>query len=245
MSAPWRVQLSVLAARYRARTLADWKTGLLLVAQAPFIGWLCTLAWGSIETDTPSLYFVLGLAALWFGCIGACREVVKDRRIIERERLFGLSASAWVLSRYPVLAAIGMAQVVLLVGAVEWQIGMKGALPLQVLALWGASLCGTGLGLLVSGLSSTQERAVGAIPLLILPQILFSEFAIPRRLFGDTMRAIEAAMPVSWCYDVFAELAASQTSWSAVAADLLVLGGIAMGLAGMAILVVRITREST
>ena len=44
---------------------------------------------GSIERDTPSLYFALCLSAVWFGCIGACREIIKERPIVERERLFG------------------------------------------------------------------------------------------------------------------------------------------------------------
>ena len=37
----------------------------------------------------------------------------------------------------------------------------------QTLALWGSAICGTALGLVVSAIARTQERAVGVIPLLM------------------------------------------------------------------------------
>ncbi len=230
-----RAQARILAARYWACTLGDWRTVVLLVAQAPLIGWFCTLVWGSIETDTPSLYFVLCLSAVWFGCINACREVVKERAVLERERFFGLSLTAYIASKVQVLAVLGLIQVLLLQAAVEWQLALKGAFFVQTLALWGASLCGTGLGLLVSAAAKTQERAVGAIPLLILPQILFSEFAIPREQFGDVVTWVERFMPVRWAYEVFTQLAADETAWgdlvlafTVLAVQALVLGSLAV-----------------
>ena len=53
-----------LAARYRDCLLGDAGGLLLLLAQAPLIGWLCAVVWGSIERDTPPLYFVLCLSAV-------------------------------------------------------------------------------------------------------------------------------------------------------------------------------------
>lgn len=235
MSAPpFALQTRVLIDRYRACMLGDAATLILLVAQAPFIGWLCTLVWGSVETDTPSLYFVLSLSAVWFGCINACREIVKERAIVERERLLGLSLSAYVLSRYAVLAGLGLVQVIALLMAVEWSLAIRGPFLIQLLALWGASLCGTGLGLLVSALSKSQERAVGAVPLLILPQILFSEFAIPQESFSNAVEVIEKFMPARWCYEAFVELAAVETAWGSVLLSGAVLIGMMIGLGGMA-----------
>jgi len=208
-----RPQSHILAARYRDSMIGD-KGGLFLIlAQAPFIGWLCAVVWGSIESDTPALYFVLCLAAVWFGCINACREIVKERAILERERLFGLSPRAYVASKVWVLGALGAVQVVLLQGTVEWHLQLRGPMPLELLALWGASVAGTGLGLLVSALATTQERAVFAVPLLLLPQILFSELAIPNNLYSDVVAAMEKAMPVHWAFRVFEESAALEPRW--------------------------------
>ncbi len=239
-----RAQARVLSARYWACTLGDWRTVLLLLAQAPFIGWLCTVVWGSVETDTPSLYFVLCLSAVWFGCVNACREVVKERAVLERERFFGLSLGAYVLSKVQVLAVIGLAQVLLLQVAVEWQLALRGHFLLQTLALWGASLGGTGLGLLVSAIAKTQERAVGAIPLLMLPQILFSEFAIPKEQFGTAVEWAERFMPVRWAYQVFTELAATETGWLDVGLAFVVLGVYAAVLGALVVAALIPRRET-
>ncbi len=210
-------QSRVLVERYGACLAGDWLTVLLLVAQAPISGWLCALVWGSIERDTPSLYFVMALAAVWFGCMNACREIVKERAIFERERLFGLSPGAYVTSKITVLAALGLAQALLLQMTIEWQLALRGAFGLQTLALWGASLCGVGLGLLISSLASTQERAVGAVPLLLLPQILFSQFVMPPEYFSDTVATLEKLMPVYWSFSVFEEAAAPAPDWGRLA----------------------------
>ncbi len=120
-----RYQLKILTERYLMIQLGDLGTVALLVGQAPLIGWLCTLVWGSIGEPTKSLYFVLCLASIWFGCINACREIVKERNILERERFFGLSLAAYVGSKMAVLAGLGLLQVFLL--QVQAVVDMVGA----------------------------------------------------------------------------------------------------------------------
>ena len=166
---------------------------------------------------------MLCLTAVWFGCVNACREIVKERAILERERLFGLRTSADIASKVWVLAGLGATQVVLLQGTVEWQLQLRGPMLPELLALFGASVAGTGLGLLVSALATTQERAVFAVPLLLLPQILFSELAIPDELFSDVVAAAEKAMPVHWAFRVFEESAALEPRWFMVALFLTIL----------------------
>lgn len=238
-----RSPVRVLAARYRDGLLGDPGGMLLLIGQAPLIGWLCTVVWGSIESDTPALYFVLCLAAIWFGCVNASREIVKERAIFERERLFGVRGRDYVLSKVWVLAAVGAVQVILLQGTVEWKLQLRGPMPLEMLALFGASLSGIGLGLLVSAIATTQERAVFAVPLLLLPQILFSELAIPDTLYSDVVAVVEKAMPVHWAFRVFEESASVEPSWLSVGGALLVLFGMAAALIGAATLAVLPRRE--
>ena len=235
MSAPLpaRAQAGILLARYWACQRGDALTLALLVLQAPFIGYLASLVWASVERDTPTLYFVLCLSAVWFGCISACREIVRERAILERERFFGLSLPAYVASKFGVLAGLGLVQVLGLQLTVEFHLALRGPLLVETLALWGAALCGTGLGLLVSAISKAQERAVGAVPLLILPQILFSSFAVPEQTWTAAVRLGEKLMPASWAWHAFDNAAATEPSWFAVAGDLAVLYGYAAALLGL------------
>jgi ABC transport system ATP-binding/permease protein len=203
----------VLTRRYRACFIGDWPTMALLFAQAPLIGWLCAVVWGGIERDTPSLHFIMALSAVWFGCMNACREIVKERAIFERERLFGVSLPAYVGSKMVVLAVFGLAQTLALQMAVEWTLAIRGPFLAHTFSLWGASVCGTALGLVVSAIATRQERAVGVVPLLLLPQILFSDFVLPEQYFTDVVSALRYLMPVHWSYQVFEQGAALETDW--------------------------------
>jgi ABC-type multidrug transport system permease subunit len=233
MSAPptQRAQLRILTARYGDVLLGDIPTLLLLVGQAPAIGALCAVVWGTVEEGTPSLWFVMALSSVWFGCINACREVVKERAILERERMFGVSLPAYVGAKLGVLSVLGLVQVVLLQGAVEWSIALRGPYLLQTFALWLGCLAGTALGLLVSAIATRQERAVGVVPLLLLPQILFSEFAVPDRHFTGALELVRSLMPVHWTYTIFRSCAEVEPRWGSVMEGILVLPITTAGLA--------------
>lgn len=217
-------QTAVLARRYFAVLRGDLPTLALTIGQAPVIGGLCNLVWRSVEKDTPSLYFVLSLAAVWLGCISACREIVKERPILERERSFGLSVRSYLGSKLLVLAGVGLVQVVLLQVAVEVSLSVRGPYLLQTLALFGAQLGGVALGLLISAISHNADRAVGAVPLLLIPQILFSDFAVPSEYYTDFVEAGEKLMPVHWAYEIFSQSAATEPDWWTVLGALLVQG---------------------
>lgn len=233
-----RYQLGVLTARYADVLLGDITTLLLLLAQAPLIGWLCSLVWGDLGRDTPSLYFVMVLSAIWFGAINACREVVKERAIYEREALLGVHPSSYIGSKVVLLALLGLVQALMLQVSVEWSLAVSGPFLLQSLILFGASLCGVGLGLLVSTIAERQERAVAAIPLLLLPQILFSEFVIPAQHQGDLLNFGEKLMPLYWGYEAFAQSAADTIDlvWLFTALATLFLSAAALAFAAVVML---------
>jgi len=235
-------QAAILADRYLDTLLGDLPTLLLLIAQAPVIAVLCVVVWGGVEQDTPSLYFVMTLTAVWFGCINACREIVKERSIFERERLFGLSPLAYVLSKAKVLIGLDLVQIAILLGIVEWKIGVRGSLAWQALSLILCAAGGTGLGLLVSALTRQQERAVAAVPLLLLPQILFSEFAIPREYFGRVTEYAEDFMIVKWGYRIFVEAARPEVGYGWIAVSVLVLILMSVVLHGLAVASLRMSR---
>ena len=238
----WGRQAATLTERYLDVMLGDMATLLLLIGQAPVIAVLCVVVWSGVEQDTKSLYFVLALTAVWCGCINSCREIVKERAIFARERLFGLSASAYVVSKARILIGIDLIQITMLLGIVEWNIGLKGSLLWQSLSLLLCAGAGTGLGLLISALTRRQERAVAAVPLLILPQILFSEFVIPRETFGRLTEIVEHGMIVKWGYRIFAEAAAVETSYGQIVLSMVVLIAMTAALHAAATAVLAVSR---
>lgn len=224
-----RQAAAILSRRYLAVLAGEPLSLALVVGQAPLIGWLCAVVWGSVEEDTASLWFVLSLTAVWLGCITACREIVRERGVLERERLLGLGLLPYVASKVAVLSGVVAVQVVLLQGAVEWSLALRGPYLVQTLSLWLAGMGGVGLGLGASAVARQQEQAVALVPLLLIPQILFSEFAIPAEHYGEVVALVEKAMPVRWAYRVFVEGAAAEPEWLVVGGSLVV----QLGLAGL------------
>lgn len=202
-------QGGVLADRYLETVLADWKNTLLLVLQSPILAGLAVLVWGNIDRGTPALYFVMTLSAIWLGCMNACREVVKERALFLREKMFNLNVPAYLYSKFRVLALLSVVQVILYASIIHKFIDTNVPIGWAIINLLFASLCGTCLGLFISSIVERSDYAVGLVPLFILPQILFSEFSIGKDDFEGVSRWMFNLMPSRWGYESLLEFADS------------------------------------
>jgi ABC transport system ATP-binding/permease protein len=123
--------------------------------------------------------FVFTCAALWVGLSSSLQEVVKESAIYLRERLVNLSVFAYIGSKLNILAGLAILQTILisltiLVGfkspqpeLISWVLGLGITTFLTLLASFS-------LGLLVSAFVKNGSQANSALPLLLLPQIIFS-----------------------------------------------------------------------
>ncbi len=236
---PDRRQLSILCERYLELILADrWNT-LLLLLQAPVIAGLVVLIWRDVDQVTQSLLFVLTLSAIWFGTLNSCREVVKERAIFEREWMRGLDLSAYLWSKLIVLAAVGFAQCLCLVFIVNHWIDLGDPPLAHLLVLFPASLAGTGLGLLISSSVTTVDRSLAMVPILLLPQILFSELLLSHDHSSDLVKFLDNLAITTWTYEGLNQLEATETEWSVVFWSLAVPTAMAIGFILLSLLIMR------
>lgn len=172
----WR-QFKILAARTRKLLLADRRTLAVALGQSLFVGCALCLVFSDADGDLSqesSLVFLMGISCLWFGCNNASKEIVKERPIYKRERDVNLSVLSYTASKFVPLGVLGLIQVALLYGAIEFRIGVPGDQASQALLMALAVLAGTGMGLLISAASSSRDQATAIIPLVLIPQIVFS-----------------------------------------------------------------------
>lgn len=188
-ASPWQ-QLSILTQRYLKLSLRDpVNLGLSLLTAPVGIG-LMTLALPDknplIGEPEPSLaplalkvLFVFTCAALWVGLSSSLQEIVKEAAIYFRERLVNLGLGAYLGSKAIVLGLLALGQTVLITGTIL--LGFKP--PEPELISWSLGLAITtflslftciSLGLLVSALAKNSAQANSTLPLLLLPQIIFS-----------------------------------------------------------------------
>lgn len=126
--------------------------------------------------NAPTLVF--GCAAVWFGMIGAVRELVKERTIWHREFLAGGDMPAYLASKVAVLGALAAFQALTLTVVTDLTLGLPtGGAPGNpfitfFITLWLAIVTGMALGLLVSAASTSADRAMSLVPYLLITQLV-------------------------------------------------------------------------
>jgi ABC transport system ATP-binding/permease protein len=186
-------QLATLTRRYVRVITAD-RGYLTFMALLPILlGALVALVpakqglSGKNNGDALTLLLILVICACLAGMASSVRELVKERSIYMRERAAGLSSGAYLFSKLLVLSVISIAQstVLVLIG-VSWRpLPAQGAfltgvplaeLILGIAVLAVASMC---LGLFVSAIVSTSEKAMPFLVLFTMVQVVLSGGVVP------------------------------------------------------------------
>ncbi|WP_380281892.1 FHA domain-containing protein [Kitasatospora purpeofusca] len=187
----WFSQLGTLIRRYTAVLAADRLFLTVMIALPFLIGVMCRAMAGSRLSSENALNILLTLCigGLLTGSANAVREIVKERPIYQRERVVGLSRSAYLVSKVVVLGTITVAQaaVLTLVGlaGVDLDPTLPGGVTVHsgvlmpplaelIVAVALLSFSAMMLGLLVSALVRKEEATMPLLVLLSVVQIVFS-----------------------------------------------------------------------
>lgn len=207
-----RYQGKILTDRYLDCILGEFRTTFILLLQSPIIAAL--IAWRFHHAaPSPFLYFSLSLSTLWFGCTNSAREIVKEKAIFGRERLYGLNVRPYVISKLKILSLIGFLQSLLLILIVDHYVPLKGLIVVHVFNAFITTVCGIALGLLISSLVNTVHQADAWVPLVLIPQILFSPIVMPESYLSGWAFYFDKIMILRWSYDSYLELAGKNTDW--------------------------------
>jgi ABC-type multidrug transport system ATPase subunit len=129
--------------------------------------------------NEPKSLFMMVLVALWFGCSACVREIVDETPIYKRERQRDLKITSYLGSKLAYLAGITGLQTGLFVGIMT----IMGTQDGHFLAAWGITWLlgfqGGLIGLLISAIASSAEKALYAFPLTMIPQLLLAGLLIP------------------------------------------------------------------
>lgn len=186
-------QLSILTQRYFQIQKGDRINLVLAFLTAPIGISLITLALKDehpfVLPEQPAdanlaplalrVLFVFTCAALWVGLSSSLQEIVKEAAIYLRERLVNLSLFAYLGSKLTILSGLALLQTLLISlviilffrapqpQLISWQLGLS-------ITTFLTLLTSMSLGLLVSAVVKNGSQANSALPLLLIPQIIFS-----------------------------------------------------------------------
>jgi ABC transport system ATP-binding/permease protein len=170
-------QFSWLSKRYFRIKLNDKLNSSLLLAQAPIIAILICLIYDQIQGG---VLFMIAISAIWLGAQNAVREIVSEQAIYKRERMFNLKIFPYIFSKISVLSFFSIIQsaIFILILLIYYN-GSDSIVDLNapfILFMWMIflSISSTFLGLLLSSMVKTSERAMTILPLILLPQIMLA-----------------------------------------------------------------------
>ncbi len=151
--------------------------------------------------DAEEILFIMAFAAVMFGCINGAREIVKEAPIYKRERTVNLGIAPYMFSKIVVLGVLCLAQSLVLTFLVSLKAPFQHAtfLPpfLEIYVTMAlTSLAGLMTGLTVSALVPNNDRAMSIVPLVLIPQVIFS--GIIFKLEGPILPIIAAFFPARW-----------------------------------------------
>ncbi len=214
---PWK-QFRLLSMRYIELLKNDVGNLLILLLQAPIIGFILLLIitnalksgshvfdrstiQGTGAADAQKVLFVMAFAAVMFGCINGAREIVKEAAIYRRERAVNLGIVPYMFSKIVVLGVLCLFQSAILVFMVGLVAHLNASIflpPLLELYITLAltALAGLMVGLTVSAIAPNNDRAMSFIPIILIPQVIFSGTIFP--LTGGIMQFLGLFFAVRW-----------------------------------------------
>ncbi|MEM9991268.1 MAG: ATP-binding cassette domain-containing protein, partial [Bacteroidota bacterium] len=167
-----------LSKRYFQIKWNDKWNMMLLLAQPVIIAVLLAFIFNNLESG---VLFLMAISAVWFGVSNAAKEIVGEKTIYRRERMFNLNIFTYLFSKITILSLIALAQVVIFVAILFIKYNIGDEQPVQfrsyashTIFMFYLSLSATFLGLLLSAIFSNTEKVMTFIPIALIPQIMLA-----------------------------------------------------------------------
>ena len=151
--------------------------------------------------DAQKVLFIMAFATVLFGCINGAREIVKEAPIYMRERTVNLGILPYMFSKIVVLGVLCLFQSAVLALVVQLGEPLQQGIFLPPLletyiTLALTSLAGLMVGLAISAIAPNNDRAISFVPIILIPQVIFSGAIIA--LKDWVTQVLAAIFPTRW-----------------------------------------------
>lgn len=169
--------------------------------------------------NIPQYIFISVIVALFFGLTVSSEEIIRDRRIIARESFLNLSRRSYLLSKIGVMFTISAVQTLSFVMVGNLILGIQDMHLFYWLMLFSTSCFANMLGLNISATFNSAKVIYIIIPVLIIPQLLFSGVIVKFDKLHPTISS-QAGVPLignimasRWAYEGLAVAQYTQNAY--------------------------------
>jgi ABC-type multidrug transport system ATPase subunit len=194
--------------------MRDRMQSVVLLAQAPLFALLIILVnyplqapaasatdFGDLAMKLPVVHFLMVVAAVWFGCNNAARDIVGEWTIYKRERMVTLKLLPYIFSKLTVLLALCAFQCGSMLVIVRLVCGLHGGFLDAFAVLLLDSMIGAALGLCISAVTRTTESAIALLPVVLLPIIALGGGMRPIYLMPKAGQVLSLGIPSRWAFE--------------------------------------------
>jgi ABC-type multidrug transport system ATPase subunit len=160
---------------------------------------------GPATDEATQTMFWLAFAGFFFGLTYGLLQIVGEMPILRRERLAGLSATAYVGAKVavltPVLLGVSVGMLAVLRALDRLPSAGGGAYAGLLLTLTLESLAALALGLLASASVTNVAQATLALPMLCFPQVLFAGAIVPVPDMAAPGQVMSVGLANRWAFE--------------------------------------------
>lgn len=168
-------QYFYLSLRYLSRKLNDYKSLLVTIGQAPIIAILMTFIFPEINHI---VLFFISISAIWFGTNNSAKEIVSEKQIFLRERMYNQGIIPFVLSKITILSIVGFIQSLIFISILHFNYDdhfINISKDIEMIIWMSYTIIVSSLfGLMLSSFAKSSEKVMGYIPIALIPQIMIS-----------------------------------------------------------------------
>ncbi len=186
----------------------------ILGLQSPLIAALIVLVYGKVASSAATfqdfqemsaniigIHILMVVAAIWFGCNNATRDIVGEWTIFYRERMVNLKLPSYVFSKFTLLLLLSTLQCLVMLGIVYFASDLKAEFWRIAIVLVLASAVGTTIGLAISARSSSTESAIALLPIVLLPVIVLGGGLKQIYRMPVPMQWVSTVIPSRWAFE--------------------------------------------
>jgi ABC-type multidrug transport system ATPase subunit len=194
---------------------------IINLTEAPILAFLLSFIIKYYTTDSsgyslsgnpnlPVYLFISVIVAIFIGLSVSAEEIIKDRKILKRERFLNLSRTSYLLSKIVILIVLSAFQALIFVFIGNSIMGIQGMYFNYWLVLFSAWFFASMMGLNISDTFDTVVTIYILIPFLVIPQLILSGVIIS---FDKLNPAISSPSKIPW----YGEIITARWAYEALA----------------------------
>ena len=156
-----------------------WLTLIVPPALAALIGWALRYAEeGTYDFASayhiPTYIFIALLVSMFLALMNSVDDIIRDRVVLSRERNLDVRLPYYIFAKFSALALFSAVQCGLFVFVGNWMLEVRGMFFPYWFFMFVTASSGTSLGLFISSISTSGKMASNFVPLVLIPQLIFS-----------------------------------------------------------------------